>query len=92
MKIMTTFEMVELFIGSGGLIGIIFIFFRMGKFAQKIESMDDNCKKEFIHIHTDIKEIRHSVNALEKLVSKLETRVEERTMRMQPYERDPVMR
>jgi hypothetical protein len=91
---MTTFEIIQIFIGSGGLLGIIFIFFKMGKFAQKIETLDESCKKNFTEIRNDIKEIKHSINALEIQMGKLETRVEERTLRtvQTNYAREPAVR
>lgn len=98
---MTTFEIIQLFIGSGGLIGVVLLFFQLGKFAQKIDSMDkrmesldESCKKNFSEIKNDIKEMKHSINAIEVQLGKLETRVEERTLRtvQTNYAREPAVR
>jgi peptidoglycan hydrolase CwlO-like protein len=116
---MTTVEIIQLFIGSGGLIGIVFLFFRMGKFAQKVENLEnsviefkgqvksafldtsdqidkkfDELDKRFDKIETDIKELDHSLTNIKVQIGKLETRVEERTLRVvQPdYDRTPAVR
>lgn len=91
---MTTFEIIQILLGSGGLIGIVLLFFQLGRFAQKIESLEIDSKKNFLEIKGDIKEMKHSINAIEIQLSKLETRVEERTLRVvQPtYPREPAMR
>lgn len=87
-------ELIPIFIGSGGLLGIILLFFRMGKFAQKIESLEKMCNKNFTEIHTDIKEMKQSITSIQVQMGKLETRVEERTLRtVHPdYERNRAVR
>jgi peptidoglycan hydrolase CwlO-like protein len=98
---MTTFEIIQLFIGSGGLIGVILLFFQLGKFAQKIDAIDQRIEefkkdtgKNFLEVKCEIKEMKHSINALEIQLGRLETRVEERTLRVvQPnYGREPAVR
>ena len=90
---MTTVEIIELILGSGGLIGICIVIFRMGKIVQNIETLDENCKKNFSEMRADIKEIRQGINVIEVQIGKLETRVEERTLRVvQPnYEKEPAV-
>lgn len=120
---MTNFEIIQLFLGSGGLIGILFLFFKIGKTAQKITqidtSLDDfklHVKSSFIdsqdyfdkrliemkldnekflfEIRTDIKDIKRCLNSIEVQIGKLETRVEERTLRVIKgnYEHEPAVR
>lgn len=104
---MTTFEIIQLFIGSGGLIGILIIAFHMGKFSNKIESMDKKIdqlenalekkihkvetaisdynkmhQQEFDFLKQETKEMQRTLHNIQVQVGKLETRVEERTLRV----------
>ncbi len=75
---METIEIIQLLIGSAGLIGVGGLIFRTGKIVQNIEN-----------IAKDVKEISQKVGELEKgqtemrvQLGKLETRVDERTLRV----------
>jgi len=64
----------SLILGSGGLLGLVLMFFWVGRFMGKIDSkltVLDEMKK-------DIKEIKGSVQNLEIRMSRLETQDEER--------------
>lgn len=142
---MTTKEIIELLLGSGGLLGILFIVFRMGRTVQcittmgntiiefksennekfkqfridvdeRFESFNRHLEKHFnemktdnkksitemkadnerilCDIRSDIKEIKHSINSMEVQIGKLETRVEERTLRVVngEYDRNGALR
>lgn len=98
---MTTVEIIELLLGSGGLIGIFVLVFRMGRMVQKIDafsiSFEDfkGCSaRSFSEIKCDIKDMKVRLNTMEVQLGKLETRVEERTLRVvQPrYDREPAVR
>ena len=87
-------EIIELVLGSGGLISILILVFRMGKVVQKIEELETSSEKNFSEIKSDIKQIRTSINSMEVQIGKLETRVEERTLRVvkDNYKPEPAMR
>jgi predicted nucleic acid-binding Zn-ribbon protein len=98
---MTTFEIIQIFLGSGGLIGILFLFFRIGKTAEKIEHLETSMndlksvsQQEFDSLKESVREMQRSITKIEVQIGKLEIRVEERTLRVvQPnYEREPAVR
>jgi uncharacterized Ntn-hydrolase superfamily protein len=71
-------NIIQIIIGSGGVLGIAFLVFRTGRIVEKIESSD----KKISEIKDDIKEVRRTLNLIEIQIGKLETRVEERTLRV----------
>lgn len=98
---MTTVDIIQLLIGSGGLLGLVIMFFRMGRFAEKVDNLckkvdgfDHSCEYNFREMRSDLKkigseisEVKASINELEVQMGILETRVEERTFRayVTPY-------
>ena len=59
---MTLIEIIQLVVGSGGLIGIAFLIFRMGRIVEKIvttnadlKELKEDVKKEFEKVRSDIK-------------------------------------
>ena len=141
---MTTKEIIELILGSGGLIGIFILIFRMGSLVEKVNTIGASLEefkgetkknfsdmradtdnkfsetkidmgkkfsemridmdkkfsemradtdkkfsemkvemvKSFIEVKSELKEIKNSLNCMEVQLGKLETRVEERTLRV----------
>lgn len=75
---METTEIFQILIGSGGLLGIIILVFRTGKIVEKVENSD----KKISEIKDDIKDIKRALGNMEVQIGKLETRVEERTLRV----------
>lgn len=92
---MTIAEIIQIFIGSGGLLGILILTFRMGKVVQKIDTLEKTCSENFAEIKTDIKDMKARISAVELQIGRLEIRVEERTLRVVKdiYEsREPAVR
>lgn len=91
---MTTIEIIQLFLGSGGLLGILFLAFRTGKIVQKIDTLEEHCNKNFLEMKMDIKDIKRSISSMEVQIGRLETRVEERTLRVvkDTYMQEPAIR
>jgi hypothetical protein len=52
------------------------------KFESRFESMDKKFDSKFEILFSELKEIRKDINRIELQVGKLETRVEERTLRV----------
>ena len=75
-------EIVGILIGSGGLIGVFSLFFRIGAVFQKIESSLTDIKKDVGEIKVQMEIIKKDVSELKVQVGKLEVRVEERTLRV----------
>ncbi len=75
---MTTFEIISLCLGGGGLLGIFGLVFAFGRMFQKIE----NLTKDVIEIKSDIQSIKNTLGSMAVQLGKLETRVEERTLRV----------
>lgn len=60
--------------GSGGLLGVFILIFRTGKIVERIDNLEEMKK--------DVKEIKTTMNSMAIQIAKLETRVEERTLRV----------
>lgn len=75
---MTGTEIFQCIVGSGGLIGICFVIFRTGKIVQNIE----NIAKEVKEISQKVGELEKGQTEMRVQLGKLETRVEERTLRV----------
>lgn len=102
---MTWVDIIQLLIGSGGLLGIGVLFFKMGRFAEKVDGLAFQMTKGFAEvdkrfgavdkrfdkIECDINDIKENTKDIEIQLGILETRVEERTMRPN-YEKEPVGR
>lgn len=65
---MTTFEIVQLVIGSGLIIGVIRLIFSAGKFSKSFEHIE----KRFDRIETDLKEINKDLRTLDSRISRIE--------------------
>lgn len=82
-------ENLGIWIGSGGIVGIVVLFFYMGRGFGKLETklgdIDkrfDSIDKKFEMILLEIKEIRKELSNLDIRLSRLEVRVEERMVRV----------
>lgn len=64
-------QIFQLIVGSGGLLGILYLIFRTGRIVEKIDSMDKKLDKS-------IEKLDDANNRL----TKLEVRVEERTLKV----------
>jgi len=71
-------EIAHLIIGSGGLIGILILIFRTGRIVEKLESVNRSCDE----IKMDVKCINAKLGTIDIQIAKLETRLEERTLRV----------
>lgn len=85
----TALPWINLLIGSGGIVGVCIVIFRFGKLVQKIDSMNDKMDNGFLSVDKRLEKIDSKLDALEKgqsdlrvQLGKLETRVEERTLRV----------
>jgi hypothetical protein len=67
-------EWLQLIMGSGGLLGVFILIFRTGKIVERIDNLEEMKK--------DVKEIKTTMNSMAIQIAKLETRVEERTLRV----------
>lgn len=77
-EIMSTYEIISICLGGGGLLGIFGLAFAFGRMFQRIDSIG----KDIIEIKTDIKSLNQKMGFVEVQLGKLETRVEERTLRV----------
>lgn len=75
---MTAVQLINLLLGSGGLLGLLIVIFRSGKIVQKIESMDKRLDKMDETLHS----LDKGQSEIRIQLGKLETRVEERTFRV----------
>lgn len=66
---MTTIEIIQLVIGSGGFLGIAFIIFRTGRMVQQITTLD----KDINSVKTDIKDLSKEVADVKERVSFMES-------------------
>ena len=71
-------EIVQLIIGSGGLIGVLILIFRTGRIVEKLDSLD----RSACEMKLDIKCINAKLGTIDIQIAKLETRLEERTLRV----------
>lgn len=66
---MTTFEIIQIVLGSGSFIGLIILIFRTGKFVQKFESFEKN----FETLEISIKEINSKLDVHGNRLTAIET-------------------
>lgn len=77
-------EILELAVGSGGLLAIFFVMIQIGKVIQKISRITEDISE----IKTTMKCLDLDLRDMERSIAKLETRVEERTMRVIHVEKE----
>lgn len=65
---MTLAQIIQISLGSGGVIGIFYLIFKMGKIVQKIETLD----KKTDLISNEIKEIRKDISVTDHRISRME--------------------
>lgn len=77
---MTTIEIIQLVIGSGGALGIAFLVFRSGRTVEKIDNLgryitklEDSLKSEIREVRADLKELRVDVADVKERVSFMES-------------------
>ena len=89
-------EILSLIIGSGGLIGIFYVIFKMGKLVSSFEGSFKLIEERFKHIEERFKHLDEKFERIEKKVDtiasdiknltsrvdRLEVRLEERTLRV----------
>lgn len=81
---MTNIEIVQLILGSGGILGFIILIFRMGRIIEKIGNMSDKIDT----ISTKIDECNKRLGETNDRLTRLEVRVEERTLKVYHVERN----
>ena len=82
-------EMIQLLVGSGGFIAILIVMLKIGRIVEKVDNLAtkvDNLAakmdKELCQIHEEQKCTNKILNDLAVRMGCLETRVEERTLRV----------
>lgn len=66
---MTLNEILQLILGSSGLLGIAFLIFRTGRIVEKIDGLD----KSVTGLEASIQELRHDVSDIKERVSFIES-------------------
>lgn len=81
---MNNFELWQMIIGSGGLlgiaIGVVFLVFRTGRIVQKIDAFDSDfteMKSDFKELKTNVVELKVDVRGLQSNVKGLQSDVSE---------------
>ena len=72
---MTTFEIIQIVIGSGMALGILKLVFSVGKTAQSFKSMGekiDTMAKDIKELRTDLKETNKDIRSLDNRISRIE--------------------
>lgn len=92
---MTNIEFINTLLGSGGILGVAVIVFKLGRSAEKIDYISDKINKlienndnKLSAILSEIKECNKKLNETHDRLTRLEVRVEERTLKVYHVERN----
>ena len=75
-------ELVQLLVGSGGFIAILIVMVKVGRIVEKVDNLSLRMDKELTQVHEEMKCTNKILNDLVVRIGCLETRVEERTLRV----------
>jgi hypothetical protein len=66
-------EILQLILGSSGLLGVTFLIFRTGRIVEKVENLGNQLSKLDHDLKNDIKELKNDVTDIKERVSFMES-------------------